>query len=133
MACNLVTNLEMALIKKPWQCSVLSRTLRVAAPSLPPPPTLEGKGGILAIFQLVCHALVSITFAFSSYSKSAEARNCRSYRNPNRSNRKNRNCIGYQIRKPVNIFRENRKPNAKSGKSANHNEHQNRETEVFWH
>ena len=59
----------MALIKKPWQCSVLSRTLRVAAPSLPPPPTLEGKGGILAIFQLVCHALVSITFAFSSYNQ----------------------------------------------------------------
>ena len=43
MACNLVTNFEVALIKKLWQCSVLSRTLRVAVPSLP--PTL-GKGAL---------------------------------------------------------------------------------------
>ena len=38
MACNLVTNFEVALIKKKlWQCSVLSRTL----PS--PPPTTLGE------------------------------------------------------------------------------------------
>ena len=36
MACNLVTNFEVALIKKLWQCSVLSRTQRVALPSPPP-------------------------------------------------------------------------------------------------
>ena len=43
VACNLVTNFEVALIKKLWQCSVLSRTLQVAVPS--PPPTLgEGEG-----------------------------------------------------------------------------------------
>ena len=38
MACKLVTNFEVALIKKLWQCSVLSCTL-------PSPPTLgEGEG-----------------------------------------------------------------------------------------
>ena len=49
-------------------------------------------------------------------------------KNPNRSNRINR--IGYQIRKPVSIFRENRKPNAKQRKSANRNEHQSRKTDL---
>ena len=44
MAFNLVTNFEVALIKKLWQCSVHSRTLRVAVPS-PPPPHLVGGGG----------------------------------------------------------------------------------------
>ena len=42
MACNLVTNLGVALIKKRWQCSVFSHTLRVAVPS--PPPHLGGGG-----------------------------------------------------------------------------------------
>ena len=37
-------------------------------------------------------------------------------RNPNRSNRKTKNRIGHQIRKPVNIFRENRKSDAKKRK-----------------
>ena len=73
---------------KLWQCSVLSRTPRVAVPS-PAPPPLLGRGrillrvgyqGIPAIFQLVCHAFLSITFAFSGYSRSVEARNCRSDR-----------------------------------------------------
>ena len=34
MACDLVTNFGVALMKKLWQCSVLSSTLRVAVPSL---------------------------------------------------------------------------------------------------
>ena len=42
MACNLVTNFEVALIKKLWQCSVLSRTPLVAL--LSPPPHLGGGG-----------------------------------------------------------------------------------------
>ena len=45
---------------------------------------------------------------------------------------KTENRIGYQIQKPVSTFRENQKPNAKNGKSANRNEHQNREAEVFF-
>ena len=104
---------------------MLSRTLRVAVPS--PPPTLregEGRGrvrllvgvGIPAIFQLVCHAFLSITFAFSGYSRSVEARNCRSDRRETGTQigqiRKIENRIGYQIRKPAGIFRENRKPDA---------------------
>ena len=105
---------------------MLSRTLRVAVPS--PPPTLrEGVGrgrvrllvgylGIPAIFQLVCHAFLSITFAFSGYSRSVEARNCRSDRRETGTQigqiGKIGNRIGYQIRKPAGIFRENRKPDA---------------------
>ena len=42
---------------------------------------------------------------------------------------KTENRIGYQIREPVSIFRENRKPNAKRGKSTNDNEQRNRKTE----
>ena len=40
MACNLVTNFEVALIKKLWKCSF---TLRVAVTS--PLPHLWGGGG----------------------------------------------------------------------------------------
>ena len=84
MACKLVTNFEVALIKRLWQCSVLSRTLRVAAPSPPPPPWGRGRVrlhlrylGIPTIFQLVCDVFHPITSAFSGYSRSAvEARNC---------------------------------------------------------
>ena len=116
MACNLVTNFEVALIKKLWQCSVLSRTLRVAVPSLP--PTL-GKGA-LRYFNWFFHAFLSITFAFSGYSRSVEARNCRSDRRETGTQigqiGKTKNRIGYQIRKPVSIFRDNRKPNAKKRK-----------------
>ena len=44
VACNLVTNFEVALIKKLWQCSVPNGTLRVSLPS-PPQLTLgEGEG-----------------------------------------------------------------------------------------
>ena len=121
MACNLVTNFEVALIKKLWQCSLLSRTLREAVPSPPPSPggvrLHVGYLGIAATFQLVCHIFLSITFAFSCYSRSMEAHNCRSDRRetgtPTSSNRKTENRIEFQIRKSVNIFRENRKPNAK--------------------
>ena len=121
----MVTNFEVASIKKLWQCSVLSRTLREAVPfPPPPPPTLRGRVqlhvgylGIPTIFQLVCHTFLSITFAFSCHSRSMEARNYRSDRRetgtPNSSNRKTENRIEFQIRKPVKIFRENRKPNAK--------------------
>ena len=143
VACNLITNFEVALIKKPWQCSVLSRTLLVAVTS--PPPHLGGGGGrvrlhvgylgIPAIFQLVGHAFVSITFAFSCYSRSVKARNCRSDRRETGTQigqiGKTENRNGYQIRKPINIFRENQMH--KNGKSVNRNKHQNRETEVLWH
>ena len=89
-----------------------------------PPPTLRGRVrlhvgylGIPTIFQLVCHTFLWITFAFSCHSRSMEARNYRSDRREtgtrNSSNRKTENRIEFQIRKPVNIFRENRKPNAK--------------------
>ena len=138
MACNLVTNFEVALIKKLWQCSVLSRTL-------PSPPTLGGGErlhvgyqGIPAIFWLVCNAFVSITFAFSCYSRSVEARNCRSDRRETGTQigqiGKTENRIGYQIRKPVSIFRENRKPNAKQRKIRK--PAMNNKTEklkFFWH
>ena len=43
MACNLVNNFEVVLIKKLWLCSVLSRTLRVVVPA--PTPHLGGGGG----------------------------------------------------------------------------------------
>ena len=76
--------------------------------------------GIPAISQLVCHAFTSITFAFSSYSRSVEPRNYRIDRRETGTQigqiGKAKNCIGYQIRKPVSIFRENRKPNAKKRK-----------------
>ena len=123
---QLVTHQLVALMKKLWQCSMLSRNLRLAVPS--PPPTLGEGGvrlhvgflGIPAISQLVCHAFPSITFAFSGYSRSVEPRNYRIDRRETGTQigqiGKAKNCIGYQIRKPVIIFRENRKPNAKKRK-----------------
>ena len=97
-----------------------SRTL----PSFSPLP--QGRGrvrlhvgylGIPAIFQLVCHSFLSIKFAFSGYSRLVEARSCRSDRRETGTQigliGKTENCIGYQSRKPVSIFSENRKPNAK--------------------
>ena len=75
---------------------------------------LVGYLGIPAIFRLVCHAFLSITFAFSGYSRSVEARNYRSDRREIGTQigqiGKIENRIGYQIRKPAGIFRENRKP-----------------------
>ena len=77
--------------------------------------------GIPVIFQLVCHAFLSITFVFSSNSRSVEARNCCSDRRETKTQigliGKTVNCIGYQIRKPVSVFYENRKPNAKKPKT----------------
>ena len=111
----------------------------------PSPPTLRGGRvrlhvgylGISAIFQLVCHTFLSITFAFSRYSRSVEARNCRPDRGETGTQisqiGKTENCIEYQIRKPVNIFRENRKPNANIWKIRNPQRTPNRKTEVFWH
>ena len=98
-----------------------------AWPYPPPPPPPWGRVrlhlsclGIPAIFQLVCHAFVLISFAFSCYSGSVEARNCRSDRKETGTQigqiGKTENHIGYQIRKPVGIFREKRKPGAIKGK-----------------
>ena len=109
----------------------------VAVPS-PPPPIKRNGGevlsllihlgrgrvrqhvgylGIPAIFQLVCHAYLSITVTFSGCSRSVEVLNCRSNRRETGTQigqiRKTENRIGYQIRKPLVFFRENRKPNAK--------------------
>ena len=116
MACNLVTNLDVALIKKPWQCSALSRTL---------PPW-----GSLRYLNL-------ITFAFSCYSRCGGG-NCRPDRRETGTQigqiGKTENRIGYQIRKPVSIFRENRKPNAKQRKIRK--PAMNNKTEklkFFWH
>ena len=76
--------------------------------------------GILAIFHLVCHAFLSIKFTFSGYLRSEEARNCLSGRRETGTQigqmGKTENCIRYQIRKPVSIFRENRKSNAEKQK-----------------
>ena len=109
----------MALIKKLWQCSVLSCTLRVAVPSPPSHPGRERVRlhvRIPSIFQLVCHTLFSIS-VFSCYSRSVEARNCRSDRRETGTKiiqiRKTENGIEYQIRTPVTIFCKNRKLNAK--------------------
>ena len=102
--------------------AALSRTSSVKIRTKVPPPLHVGYLGISTIFQLVCHAFVSITFVFSCYSRWVEARSCR-------SGRKRKNRKPHRI---SNIFRENRKPDAKNGKYANRNEHLNRETEVFW-
>ena len=57
---------------------------------------------------------------YSGYSRSVGARSCRSGRRETGTQigliGKTENHIGYQIRKPVCIFRENRKPNAKKRK-----------------
>ena len=87
MASNLVTNFEAALIKTKLNVPCLAVPHVWPYPPLPP-PLLGGEGrvlrvgylGIPAIFQLVCHAFLSITFAFSGYPRSVEARNCRSDR-----------------------------------------------------
>ena len=107
-------------------CLAVTRRVAVPSPPLPPP---WGRGrvrlhvgflGIPAISQLVCHASPSITFAFSGYLRSVEPRNYRIDRRETGTQigqiGKAKNCIGYQIRKPVSIFRENRKPNAKKRK-----------------
>ena len=127
VACNLVTNFEVALIKKLWQCSC-NRTL-------PFPPTLgEGYGyvgylGIPAIFQLVCHTFLSITFAFICYSRSVEARNCRSDRRETGTQidqiGKTENRVEYEIRKPVYIFfTKTKNQTLKFGKTENRIEYQ---------
>ena len=126
-----------------------SRTL--PSPFFPPPPTEKRRrsslpihlsGGrvwlhvgyleIPAIFQSVCHAFL---LAFSGYSRSVEAHNCRSDRRETGTQighiGKTENRIGYQIRKPVTIFREKRNHMLNNGKSANRSEHQNGKTEGF--
>ena len=130
MACNLVTNFEVALIKKLWQCSVLSRTQRVALPS--PPPHLgvgevEGYGYTrdpcdisIGLSRIPLDNICVYSLRYSGYSRSVGARSCRSGRRKTGTQigliGKTENHIGYQIRKPVCIFRENRKPNAKKRK-----------------
>ena len=101
---------------------MLSRTL-------PPPPSTRRQPRDPYDTQLVCHAFVPITFAFSWYSRSAEARNCRS----------DRRDIGIQIGqiwKSENLlifFPKTENQILKNGKSVNRNEYPNRETEVLWH
>ena len=110
MACNLVTNFEVAFIKKLCQFSC-NRTL------LSPPHPGGGEGTATRIFQLVCHTFLSITFTFSCHSRSVGARNCSSDRRETGTQigqiGKTEDRIEYQIKKPVNIFSENRKPSAK--------------------
>ena len=85
-------------------------TLPVAASSSPP-HLRGGEGCDISI------GFLSITFAFSDYSRSVEARNCRSDRRETGTQigliGKTENRIGYQILKPVSIFPENRRPNVK--------------------
>ena len=69
---------------------------------------------------MVCHAFLLITFAFSSYSRSVEACNCCSDWRETGTQigqiGKTENHIRYQIWKPISIFYENWKPNAKKWK-----------------
>ena len=73
--------------------------------------------------------------AFSGYSRSVEAHNCRSDRRETGTQighiGKTENRFGYQIRKPVTIFRGKRNHMLNNGKSANRSEHQNGKTEGF--
>ena len=68
---------------------------------------------------------------------SMEAPNCRSDRRETGTQvgkiGKTENHIGYQIRKSVSIFRENRKPNAKKRKIRQPQLTPKLKTEVFWH
>ena len=68
---------------------------------------------------------------------SMEAPNCRSDRRETGTQvgkiGKTENHIGYQIRKPVSIFRENRKPNGKKRKIRQPQLTPKLKTEVFWH
>ena len=145
MACSLATNFEVALMKKLWQCSVLSRNLRVAVPSPPlPPPPPWGRGrvrlhvgflGIPAISQLVCHAFTSITFAFSGYSRWVEPRNYRIDRRETGTQigqiGKAKTASDIKSENPLVFFAKTENQMLKNGKSANRNEHQNWKTEVF--
>ena len=91
--------------------------------------------GIPAIFQLVCHAFLSITFAFSGYSRSVETRNCRSDRRETGTQigqiGKTENRIDIKSENPLVFFAKIENHMLKNGKSANYYEHQNRKAEVF--
>ena len=95
------------------------------------PPLHVSYLGISTIFQLVCHAFVSITFVFGCYSRSVEARNCRSDRREIGTQigetGKTENRIGYQI-----FFVKTENQMLKNRKYAIRNEHLNQETDVFW-
>ena len=114
---------------------MLSRTLRVAVPSPPPPPPpILGEGESTATHRIPrnpCDISIGLSripldnicvysLRYSGYSRSVGARSCRSGRRKTGTQigliGKIENHIGYQIRKPVCIFRENRKPNAKKRK-----------------
>ena len=134
----MVTNFEVALIKKLWRCSLLSRTLREAVPSPPPSPggvrLHVGYLGIAATFQLVCHIFLSITFAFSCYSRSMEAHNCRSDRRETGTQLvqigKPKTASNSKSENPLIFFAKTENQMLKYGKSANRNEHQNRKTDL---
>ena len=123
MACNLVTNFEVALIMTLWQCSVFGRTI---------PWVREGT----ATRKLVCHAFLSIAFTFSGYSRSVEACNCCSERRETRTQIGQRGKTENRIRvikseNPLVFFAKTENQMLKDRKSTNHNEHQNRKTKVF--
>ena len=83
--------------------------------------------GIPAIFQLVCQVFHSITFAFSSYSRSAvEARNCQIGQIG-----KIKTASDIKSENPLVFFAKTENQTLKNGKSANRNEHQNRKSDVF--
>ena len=64
--------------------------------------------------------LVAVTHSSQYHLRLGEARNCRSDRRETGTQigqiGKTENHIGYQIRKPVGIFREKRKPDAEKRK-----------------
>ena len=141
MACNLVSNFEVALIKKLWQFSMLSHTLCVAVPS--PPPSPRGGGRVRlhvgyleipATFPLVCHAFLSITFAFSGYSRSVEVCNCHSDgRQIGTQIGQMKTALDIKAKNPLVVLAKIKNQVLKNGKSANHSEHQNQKSKVFWH
>ena len=121
-----------------------SRTL----PPLPPPILGEEEGSAtrwllrdpcdisIGLSRIPLDNICVYSLRYSGYSRSVGARSCRSGRRETGTQigliGKTENHIGYQIRKPVCIFRPKKNQMLKNGKSANRNEHQNRKTDVFW-
>ena len=100
---------------------MLSLTLSVAVPSPPPPILVKGRVrlhlgylGIPAIFQLVCHAFLSITFAFSGYSRSVKARDFAKTEN---QMLKDANRNEHQTRKTDVFWHKNRKTDLKNSQT----------------
>ena len=145
----MVTNFEVAFIKKLWQCSVLIAVPYVLPyPPLPPtfPPWGSGKGRVQlhisylripAIFQLVCRAFLLITMRLAAVQdqwRCVIATQIKRNWNPNRPNRKNWKLHWisnlkahlYFLRKP------NTKINAKTWKQTAKNT-KTKKPKAFWH